>query len=46
MSISKSTFYPSGNIKILPKATSDYLLMNNFDFSNTIDKITNKHITT
>ena len=34
ISISKSTFYPSGNIKILPKPTSDYLLMNNLSFSN------------
>ena len=25
LSLSKSTFYPSGNIKILPKTTSDYL---------------------
>ena len=44
-SILKSTFYPSGNINILPKATSDYLLTNNFAFNSTIYKITKKHIT-
>ena len=45
ISISKSTFYPSSNIKILPKIISDYLLMNNFAFSSTIYKITKNHIT-
>ena len=45
LSISKSTLYPSGNIKILPKATSDYLLMKNFAFSSTIYRITKQHMT-
>ena len=32
--------------KILPKTTSDYLLMNNFAFSNAFYRITKEHITT
>ena len=43
ISISKSTFYPSSNIKILAKTITDYLLMNNFVFRNTIYKITKNH---
>ena len=30
VTILKSTFYPSGNIKILPKTTNDYLLITNW----------------
>ena len=42
LSISKSTFYPFGNIKILPKTTSYYLVINNLAFSNAIYRITKK----
>ena len=42
--MSKSTFYPSDNIKILPKTPSSYLLINNFTLSNAIYRITKEHI--
>ena len=42
--IVKSTFYPSGNIKILPKITTDYLLIDDFAFSSAIYRLTKKHI--
>ena len=42
--MSKSTFHPSGNIKILPKTPSSYLLINNFTLTNTIYRITKEHI--
>ena len=43
--ILKSTFYSSGNIKILPKTTSDYLLINDYAFSNVLYRLTKKYIT-
>ena len=42
---SKSTFYSSGNIKLLPKTTTDYQLINHYAFSSAIYRLTNKHIT-
>ena len=45
ISILKSTFYSSGNIKILSKTTSDYLLINDYHFSNALYRLTKKHIT-
>ena len=42
---SKSTFYSSGNIKLLPKTTTDYRLNNHYAFSSAIYRLTNKHIT-
>ena len=42
ISISKSTFYASGNIKILPKSLSDYFLIY---YYNAIYRITKNHIT-
>ena len=38
--ILKSTFYSSGHIKILPKTTSDYLLINDYAFSNALYRLT------
>ena len=38
-------FYFSGNIKIIPKTISDYLLINDYAFSNPIYRLTKKHIT-
>ena len=43
--ILKSMFYFSGNIKIIPKTTSDCILTNDYTFSNAIYKLTKKHIT-
>ena len=43
--ISKTTFYSSGNTKILPKTTSDYRLINHYAFSSAIYRLTIKHIT-
>ena len=43
--ILKSTFYTAGNIKILPKTISDYLLINDYAFSNGLYRLTKKHIT-
>ena len=40
----KSTFYSLKNIKILPKTTSDYRLINNYTFSNTLYQLTQNHI--
>ena len=42
---SKSTFYSSGNIKLLPKTTKDYQLVNHYAFSSAIYRLTNNHIT-
>ena len=42
---SKSTFYSLGNIKLLPKSTKDYQLINHYAFSSAIYRLTNKHIT-
>ena len=42
--ILKSTCYSSGNIKILPKTTTDYLLINDFAFSSAIYRLTKKHV--
>ena len=42
---SKTTFYSSGNIKLLPKTTNDYYLINHYAFSSAIYRLTNKHIT-
>ena len=42
---SKSTFYSSGNIKLLPKATKVYRLINHYAFSSAIYRLTNTHIT-
>ena len=42
---SKSTFYSSGNIKLLAKTTTDYQLINDYAFSSAIYRLTNKHIT-
>ena len=42
---SKSTFCSSGNIKLLPKTTKDYQLINHYTFSSAIYRLTNKHIT-
>ena len=42
--ILKSTFYSLRNIKILPKTTSDYRLINNYTFSNTFYQLTKNHI--
>ena len=42
---SKSTFCSSGNIKLLPKTTKDYQLINHYAFSSAIYRLTNKHIT-
>ena len=44
--ILKSNFYSSENIKILPKTTSDYLLINGYTFSNALYRLTKKYITT
>ena len=41
----KTTFYSSGNIKLLPKTTRDYILINHYAFSGAIYRLTNKHIT-
>ena len=43
--ILKSTFYSSANIEILPKNVSDYLLINDYAFSNAFYRLTKKHIT-
>ena len=43
--ILKSTFCSSGNIKVLPKTTSDYLLINDYAFSNVLYRLTKKYIT-
>ena len=40
---SKSTFYSSGNIKLLPKTTR--LSINDYAFSSAIYRLINKHIT-
>ena len=42
---SKTTFYSSGNIKLLPKTTNDYQLINHYAFSSAIYRLINKHIT-
>ena len=42
---SKTTFYSSGNIKLLPKTTNDYQLINDYAFSSATWRLTNKHIT-
>ena len=42
--ILKSTFYSSGNIKILPKTISDYRLIINYAFSSAFYRLTKKHI--
>ena len=42
---SKTTFYSSGNIKLLPKTTNDYQLINHYSFSSAIYRLSNKHIT-
>ena len=42
---SKSTFYLLGNIKLLPKSTKDYQLINHNAFSSAIYRLTNEHIT-
>ena len=42
---SKSTFCSSGNMKLLPKTTKDYQLINHYAFSSAIYRLTNKHIT-
>ena len=42
---SKTTFYSSGNIKLLPKTTNDYQLINDYAFSSATCRLTNKHIT-
>ena len=42
--ILKSTFYSSGNIKILPKTTNDFLLIKDFAFSSAIYRLTKKHV--
>ena len=42
---SRSTFYSSGNIKLLPKTNKDYQLINHYPFSSAIYRLTNKHIT-
>ena len=44
VTILKSTFYPSGNIKILPKTTNNYLLVTNYTFSNMFSRLTKNHI--
>ena len=36
----KFTFYSSGNIKILPNTTNDFLLIKDFAFSSAIDRLT------
>ena len=43
--LSKTTFYFSANIKILPKTTNEYRLINHYPFSSAIYRLTNKHIT-
>lgn len=43
--ILKSTFYSSENMKIHPKTTSAYLLINDYPFSNALYRLTIKHIT-
>ena len=43
--LSKTTFYSSANIKILPKTTNEYRLINHYPFSSPIYRLTNKHIT-
>ena len=45
ISVSKISFYSSGNIKTLPKKISDHNLINNHAFSNAIYRITKNHIT-
>ena len=42
--IIKSTFYSSGNIKIPPKTTNDFLLIKDFAFSSAIHRLTKKHV--
>ena len=42
---SKSTFYSSGNIKLLPKTTKVYQLINHYAFSSAIYRLTINHIT-
>ena len=44
ISISKTTFKPSGKTKILPKTTSDYFLIHNYVFSSAIHRITKNQI--
>ena len=45
MSVIKSTFYHPGNTKVSPKTTADYLLINDYAFSNAIYIFTKKHAT-
>ena len=42
--ILKSTFYYSGNIKILPKTTNVFLLIKHFAFSSAIYRLTKRHV--
>ena len=42
---SKTTFCSWGNIKLLPKTTNDYSLINHYAFSSAICRLTKKHIT-
>ena len=42
--ILESTFYPSGNIKFLPKTTNGYLLINNYTFSNMLYRPSKNHM--
>ena len=42
---SKTIFYSWGNIKLLPKTTNDYQLINHYSFSSAIYRLTKKHIT-
>ena len=44
ISVSKTTFKPSGKTKILPKTTSDYFLIHNYVFSSAIHRIPQNQI--
>ena len=45
ISFTKSTFYSSGNIKLLPKTVHDYRLISNNAFSSAIYRLTKNNIT-
>ena len=44
--ILKSNFHFSGNIKIFPKTTTEYLLVDDYTFSSVLYRLTKKHIST
>ena len=45
ISFTKSTFCPSGNIKLFPKTIRDYQLISNYAFSSAIYRLTKNNIT-